>query len=91
MLQSVPLIGERLSVRPATTMWRRMSDPFVRLLHHERQTLGAVGLAYLLLCCLWEVLVWALFGGAMTRIAALALARDERLGPKSALGFAARK
>jgi hypothetical protein len=36
-LQSVPLIGEWLSVGPVTTVWRRMSDPFVRLFHCQRQ------------------------------------------------------
>jgi hypothetical protein len=90
-LQSVPLIGEWLSVGPVTTVWRRMSDPFVRLFHCQRQEFGVVGLAYLLLCCLWTILIWALFGGAITRIAALALARDERLGPQRAIRFAASK
>ena len=34
---------------------------------------------YLLLCGLWAVIVWSLFGGAITRIAALWFAREDRL------------
>lgn len=35
--------------------------------------------------------IWSLFGGAICRMAALNFARDEQLGAKAALAFAARK
>ncbi len=37
------------------------------------------------------LLIWSLFGGAICRLAALNVARDERLSPKAALAFAGRK
>ncbi|OHB81628.1 MAG: hypothetical protein A2W31_12270 [Planctomycetes bacterium RBG_16_64_10] len=88
VLRGVPLVGAQLPVGPIFGVWRRLSDPFIGLFHGE---LGIVGLAYLVLCCLWAVAIWALFAGAITRIAALALTRDESLGPKSALVRAATK
>ena len=39
----------------------------------------------------WAVLVWALIGGAITRIAAVQVARDEKIGLLEAVKFAARK
>jgi hypothetical protein len=40
---------------------------------------------FLLLCAIWELLVWGLVGGAITRIAALKFTRDEAPGPVLAL------
>ncbi len=37
---------------------------------------------------LWALVVWAIFGGAITRIAAVQFARDEQVGLRSALKFA---
>ena len=34
---------------------------------------------FLLVCGLWELAIWAFFGGAITRLAAVALAREESL------------
>ena len=42
---------------------------------------------YALICGLWELAVWGLVGGAITRIAALALARDSRVGLLEGLKF----
>jgi hypothetical protein len=42
----------------------------------------------LLLCGVWELLVWGLFGGAITRIAALKFTRDEAPGLIAALKHA---
>jgi hypothetical protein len=36
-------------------------------------------LAYWLLCALWSLVVWAFFGGAITRIAAVGFARQENV------------
>ncbi len=49
------------------------------------------GLACLVLCGLWSVAVWAFFGGAITRIAAVALAADEQVGWGAAIRHAGPK
>jgi len=46
---------------------------------------------YLVVYGLIAVLLWALFGGAIARIAAVQAARDDRLSPLAALRFAARR
>jgi len=46
---------------------------------------------FLLLFSLPTLLIWSLFGGAICRMAALNVARDERISPKTALAFARRK
>lgn len=43
---------------------------------------------YLLLIILWAVLTWAYFGGAICRMAAVQLSRNEKVGLREALGFA---
>ncbi len=55
-------------------IWCHMTRPFVGLFHAD---LNLTGFLCLLLCCVWELLVWGLFGGAITRIAALRLTRGE--------------
>ena len=40
------------------------------------------------LAAVWGVLVWGVFGGAIARIAVVRSARGERIGLRSALGFA---
>ncbi len=46
---------------------------------------------YLLICGLWALAIWALFGGAISRMAAVALAREETLPWTGALEYALRK
>lgn len=65
-----------------------LSHPFVRVFDPMA---GATPILYSLLCGLWELAVWSLIGGAITRIAALAMARDERLGLSGGLKFGATK
>jgi hypothetical protein len=48
-------------------------------------------LFYLALTGLWSLVVWALFGGAITRICALALTQDEHLSLLAAVRFSASK
>ncbi|MBN1588651.1 MAG: hypothetical protein JW888_03975 [Pirellulales bacterium] len=67
-----------------SVVWQTLSQPFVGLFHSET---SLTGLAYLLLCGLWAVLVWAFFGGAITRSAALQLAADEQIGTRELVGF----
>ena len=68
-------------LRPA----RWMARPFTRLFDRD---VPLVPFTYSLLCGLWELAVWALVGGAITRIAALWLARDSRLSMLGGLKFA---
>lgn len=42
-----------------------------------------------LLLVVWTLLVWGIFGGAITRIAAVQVSRDGKIGPLEALRFAA--
>jgi hypothetical protein len=44
-----------------------------------------------LLFCLGTLAIWAFFGGAICRVAALNFARDERISPKAAVSFACKK
>ncbi|MCI0334300.1 MAG: hypothetical protein L0228_13860 [Planctomycetes bacterium] len=69
-------------------IWQFMTAPFMGLFHGD---LSATGFFFLLLCGIWELLVWGLVGGAITRIAALKFTRDEASGPIAALKHAARK
>lgn len=49
--------------------------------------IGYLHVAFLLLCGIWVALVWGVFGGAITRVAAMGLGREERISLKSALNF----
>jgi hypothetical protein len=46
---------------------------------------------FLLLCAIWELAVWGVIGGAITRIAALKFTRDEAPGFLAALQHAVKK
>jgi hypothetical protein len=46
---------------------------------------------YFLLVTLWTLLTWSLFGGAITRIAAVQIARNESVGIVDALRFTAKR
>jgi hypothetical protein len=61
-------------VEAPVTLWLFVTRPFVDLFRRE---LTAIGFICLLLCGVWELLVWGLFGGAISRIAALKFTRDE--------------
>lgn len=55
-------------------VWSHLTRPFVDMF---RADLTASGFVCLVLCGIWEVLVWALLGGVIARIAALYLTRSE--------------
>lgn len=55
----------------------RLSRPFWKVFE-QGASVGAIGQA--LLYGLWALLVWSLFGGAISRIAAVQLAQDRRYG-----------
>ena len=48
---------------------------------------GALNKSYFLLVIAWTLGVWAIVGGAITRIAAVQLSRDERVGIVEAIRF----
>lgn len=69
-------------------IWLYLTQPFIQMFHGS---LTGIGFLFLLLCAIWELLVWGLFGGAITRIAALKFTRDEAPGMIAALKHAASK
>jgi len=72
---------------PLVRAWTWATQPFLQMLRAESWR-GWFGL---LLDGVWAIAVWALFGGAIARIAALYLTQGETLGPISALRSAARR
>ena len=62
----------------------QLTMPFQMLF---RQELSYRGLAYALLCCAWALVVWAFFGGIMTRTVAMKLTRDEAVSWSRATQF----
>jgi hypothetical protein len=68
--------------------WWRLLRPFWLALDLQR---GPKELAYLLLAGLWSLATWAFFGGAITRIAAVELSCEERVGLMPALRYACGK
>src|SRR5262245_28215370 len=66
-------VASRLAESPVT-LWLYLTRPFINLFDSN---LTPLGFFYFVLCGIWELLVWGLFGGAITRIAALKLTRDE--------------
>jgi hypothetical protein len=90
-------IVDRLVAEPIDTLWqlatnwrlvlqpvRDLTEPFQRLF--DRDTDFRFTLV-MLACALWAVLVWAIFGGAITRAAAVQLAREEKISLVEALRF----
>jgi hypothetical protein len=61
---------------PVLHVRRMLSAPFVGLFDAHASFDEFV---FFLLCACWELAVWAFFGAALTRFAAVALARDEWL------------
>jgi hypothetical protein len=77
---------------PATSRaqlpWQVLTAPFSELFKWE---VTVASFTYLLLCGLWALLVWSLFGGAISRGAALWFAREDRLSFRRMLGWGVRK
>ncbi|HET6879555.1 MAG TPA: hypothetical protein VFI31_05350 [Pirellulales bacterium] len=82
-----PQLG-RYPANPFYGPWRQLRAPFRQLFERK---LGITGLAFLLCCCLWAAAVWALFGGAITRRAAIDLGREENVSLTASLRYAAGK
>lgn len=77
------------------TNWRFVLKPVEDLVRPFRGVFsranGIVSTVFTLVCGLWGALVWAFFGGAITRIAAVQFARDEKISLKESVQFAASK
>ena len=89
-----PIAGDRPTLAP--TAWTAF-DPFFGAWAHLSRPLwetlsqplsGVRKPACLLLCGLWSLAIWAFFGGAITRIAAVELACEERVGMAAAARYA---
>ena len=83
-LAGVPVVGGWLASGPIIQAWSHIAAPFIALFDTQ---LTLAGFTFLALCCLWSLLVWSLFGGAITRIVSLELTRDESLGMASAMRY----
>ncbi|MEX2139309.1 MAG: hypothetical protein WD894_08615 [Pirellulales bacterium] len=91
--EALPNLGlpddvEDIYVSPFLGAWRTLSDPFARMFDAD---LTFVPFTLLLLLAFWALLVWSLFGAAITRIAAVALARGDRLGFRAGLAHGIRR
>jgi hypothetical protein len=56
------------------SIWLYITRPFIDMFDAD---LSATGFFFLMLCGIWELFVWGIIGGAITRIAALKFTRDE--------------
>ena len=87
---AAPRIDELTSVEgieqhtPILSVWRQISMPFERIYHAEASFAEFV---YWLVCALWSLAVWALFGGAITRMTAVSFAREESQSWQKLAGF----
>jgi hypothetical protein len=68
-------------------LWLYLTEPFRAMF----SDVSGWAFVYLLLCVVWELLVWGLIGGAIARIAALKFTRDEAPAFLAALRHAAGK
>ena len=73
-------------------VYQRFTGPFRRLVDTGAADAATQRMraAYFLFGGIWNVAVWALLAGAITRIAAVYLGREERVGLRAAVGHAAR-
>ena len=76
------------ATNPLNGVWVQLIRP---LRHAVEPDLSIGGLACLVLCGLWSLAIWAFFGAAISRIAAVQLGCDERVGWMPALRFACAK
>jgi hypothetical protein len=76
-------------VGPITRSWTLLSSPAMEGLSQTGCSVRSV--VCLVLCGLWGAAVWAFFGAALCRTAAVRLAADEQIGMGAALRYASRK
>ena len=80
--------AHRHALGPLVEGWRWLAGPLVRIFRGETSFSQFI---HHMLCGLWAIFVWGIAGGAIARIAAVFLARDEQLGLPAALTSAATK
>jgi hypothetical protein len=77
------------------TNWALVLRPVHELVHPFAGVFlrksGLVVVLFTLLCAIWAAVVWAFFGGAITRIAAVQFAREEKISLKESVRFASTK
>ena len=78
-----------LPVGPVRHCWPLLSAPATAGLSQTGFSLHSI--VCVILCGLWGAAVWAFFGGAICRTAAVKLAADEQVGVAAALRYASRK
>lgn len=61
---------------PLLVGWHEISTPFAQIFAADA---SFSQLVYWLVCALWSLVVWSFFGGAITRQAAVCIARQENL------------
>ena len=74
---------------PLARCWTLLSAPATKALSQTGFSVRSI--VCLILCGLWGVAVWAFFGAAICRMAAVRLAADEQVGIGAALRYASRK
>jgi hypothetical protein len=82
-------MGPRPVAEPFFYSWSLLNSPIREGLMTPGLTFGS--LSCLVLCGLWGVMIWAFFGAAITRMAAVQLATDERIGMTAAIRHAGSK
>jgi hypothetical protein len=87
--RDMPLESAPHPNNPITGPWMLLTKPALEGLSSTAQPLSDV--ACFLLCGLWSAAVWALFGAAICRTAAVQLAADEQIGWGATLRYAVRK
>ena len=89
LLHAIPGVSPFISTsNPIAYVYQHFSDPFVQLFDRSNSVRET---AYHLFRGLWSIAIWAFFAGAITRIVAVQLGRDERIGLRTAVGYAARQ
>lgn len=81
---------EMLFTSPDTLqpLYLRFVQPVARLINAR---ISAAEAGYYATGLLWNLIVWGLIGGAITRIACVRLGREEQIGLGEAIGFAAKR
>jgi hypothetical protein len=87
VLATSPL-GWWVKQSPLTVAWVDLSRPF-RLLFDQSHSFRSY--IHIKLCAIWALAVWAFFGGAITRLAAIELTREEKIGWQPLLSYTASK
>ncbi|HUG67275.1 MAG TPA: hypothetical protein VMM76_05970 [Pirellulaceae bacterium] len=88
-LRTIPGVSALTSTsNPVVHVYEHFTDPFVQLFDRSNTVRET---AYHLFRGLWSIAIWAFFAGAITRIAAVQLGRDERVDLRTAIVYATRQ